>query len=217
MRSIRLCSVVVVALVAVPLAGCGHSLDAGWPAGSEAIVSDPEGGGTTAGVPLDQQTKCPRRLGDAREPNTGRDRGRLQTPRSEGRQDHTYVAEGRPGPGQDLEGRSRGNRSIRTPPGACSQASCRRVGDFLRARSLAAVVRRGWGSVDDRHSLPINFENALGPDRVAPRNAAPSKACEPSLASPKQISIGRAHRRGLRAVARMDRGEDRATQGDLRD
>ena len=60
MRSIRLCSVVVVALVAVPLAGCGHSLDAGWPAGSEAIVSDPEGGGTTAGVPLDQQTKCPR-------------------------------------------------------------------------------------------------------------------------------------------------------------
>ncbi len=51
MPSIRLSAVALVILAASPLAGCSHSLDAGWPPGTEAIVSNAAGGLVAAGLP----------------------------------------------------------------------------------------------------------------------------------------------------------------------
>jgi hypothetical protein len=60
MPSIRLSVRPVLILAALPLAGCGYSRDACWPAGTEAVVSDPETGVVTARVPRDQRNKIQR-------------------------------------------------------------------------------------------------------------------------------------------------------------
>jgi hypothetical protein len=57
MPSIRLSAVPVLILAALPLAGCGYSRDACWPAGAEAVVSDAKSGIVTARVPRDQRNK----------------------------------------------------------------------------------------------------------------------------------------------------------------
>jgi len=60
MPSIRLSAVPLLILAALPLAGCGYSRDACWPAGTEAVLSDPEAEGIIVRVPRDQQNKIPR-------------------------------------------------------------------------------------------------------------------------------------------------------------
>ena len=60
MPSNRFSAVHVLILAAVPLAGCGDSRDASWPAGTEAVVSAPEPRDIIAHVPKDQQNKIPR-------------------------------------------------------------------------------------------------------------------------------------------------------------
>lgn len=62
MPSIRLSFLPLLILAALPLAGCGYSRDACWPAGTEAVVSDPdpESQGILVRVPRDQQNKISR-------------------------------------------------------------------------------------------------------------------------------------------------------------
>jgi hypothetical protein len=57
MPSIHLSAVALVILATLPLVGCSHSLDAGWPPGTEAIVSNAAGGIVAAGLPRNQQAK----------------------------------------------------------------------------------------------------------------------------------------------------------------
>ncbi len=60
MPSIRFAAVPLLVLAALPLAGCGISQDAGWPSGTEAVVSAPENQVVAAIVPKDQKNKVPR-------------------------------------------------------------------------------------------------------------------------------------------------------------
>jgi hypothetical protein len=60
MPSNRFSVVHLLILAALPLVGCGDSRDAGWPAGTEAVVSAPEPRDIIAHVPKDQQNKISR-------------------------------------------------------------------------------------------------------------------------------------------------------------
>jgi hypothetical protein len=60
MPSIRLPGVPLLIVAALQLAGCGTSQNAGWPSGTEAIVSAPENQVVIAIVPTDQQNKISR-------------------------------------------------------------------------------------------------------------------------------------------------------------
>ena len=55
MPSIHLSAVVLVILATSPLVGCSHSLDAGWPPGTEVILSNPAR--VAAVLPGNQQAK----------------------------------------------------------------------------------------------------------------------------------------------------------------
>ena len=59
MPSIRLSALHLLILATLPVAGCGDSRDARWPAGTEAVVSSPEARDIIAHVPKDQQNKIP--------------------------------------------------------------------------------------------------------------------------------------------------------------
>ena len=197
MPSNRFSAVHVLILAALPLAGCGDSRDASWPAGTEAVVSAPEARDIIAHVPKDQQNKIPRDalvltsqtpvviVDDSLSRAVKERRWWGTSPTDPVR---VRVAKGHQGIEVFVRRRE-------LTPGA----RCWRVGDFPPTSRRAALIRRGWGFVDGRDSRAVILENplALGPDGASPRIAAPADARDHPLAGSTTISTDRAHRRGL--------------------